>query len=119
MTFTLTEGQERVVSGWRTRYVVPFIAPYLHSSIKHSDGRGRPHESVSVGFSFKDPATLKRPRFTPKVSRNKTLAEAHFHIKSPAEQRREQPQIGHYELLWEAELDSDEEETETLRNVLW
>lgn len=28
---------------------------YLHSSVKHGDGRGRPHKRVGVGFSFKYP----------------------------------------------------------------
>lgn len=40
---------------------------YLHPSVEHGDGRGRPHKRVSVGFSFKYPAAWKRTRFTPLV----------------------------------------------------
>lgn len=91
----------------------------LHSSVKHGDCCGRPHQRVRVGISFKDPATLKTAQFTAKLYQKKVLDGAHFHIKLPAKQRRKQPQIGHYELFWEAELNSNEQESGTLRNVLW
>lgn len=83
------------------------LSMYLHSSIKHGDCCGRPHESVSVSFSFKYPARLETPLFTAKLNQNKALDGAHFQIKLPAKQRRKQPQIGHYELFWEAELNSN------------
>lgn len=116
MTFTFTAGQKRFVRGWRTCTWHASLPAYLHSSVKHGDGRGRPHKRVRVGFSLKYPAALKRNWL---YSTSQTSGKRGNYSELPAEQRREQPQIGHYELLWEAELDSGEEGTETLRTVLW
>lgn len=55
--FTFRAGHEKVYQRLEKMNVGP-LPTYLHSSGKHGDRRGRPYESVGVGFSLEYPATL-------------------------------------------------------------